>query len=164
VEISLADRTAWHDTLVSLYEMIEVSHAVVMTASQIEDQIAQVRETLATRTEVPENIELQLETVENKVKAILETMLGDDTDAGATQPGAPPLSSRVRRLYSAVGASVASPTVEQMRLTSLSSEQLAEHVEAINMLLEEEVAELREDLDRAGVPWSLGRLVAPPRR
>jgi photosystem II stability/assembly factor-like uncharacterized protein len=164
VEISLADSTRWHDTLVSLHEMLEVSHAVVTTARQLEDQIEQVRDILAMRTEVPETIEVQLETVGTQVKEILETMLGDDTDAGATQPGAPPLASQIRQLYSAVGASMALPTVEQMQLTRHSHDLLVEQVEAINGLLADEVAELQKALDEAGLPWTPGRRVTPPRR
>ncbi|MEE3151561.1 MAG: hypothetical protein VX300_04745, partial [Acidobacteriota bacterium] len=84
--------------------------------------------------------------------------------AGATQPGAPPLNGQVRQLYSAIGASTALPTVEQMQLTRRSYELLAEQVDGINRVLDEDVAELQRQLDRAGVPWTPGRLVAPPRR
>ena len=164
VEISVADRTRWHDTLLSLHEMIEVSHAVVTTARQLEGQIEQVRTTLAAHPEVPEPLRARLADIENALQAILEEMLGDDTDAGATQPGAPPLNGQVRQLYSAIGASTALPTVEQMQLTRRSYELLAEQVDGINRVLDEDVAELQRQLDRAGVPWTPGRLVAPPRR
>ncbi len=164
VEISVADRTRWHDTLLSLHEMIEVSHAVVTTARQLEGQIEQVHATLAAHPEVPEPLRARLADIENALQAILEEMLGDDADAGATQPGAPPLNGQVRQLYSAIGASTALPTVEQMQLTRRSYELLAEQVDGINRVLDEDVAELQRQLDRAGVPWTPGRLVAPPRR
>jgi photosystem II stability/assembly factor-like uncharacterized protein len=164
VEISTADRTSQHDTLLSLHEMIEVSHAVVTTARQLERQIEQVRATLAIHPEVPEPVRAQLTDIEGKLQAILDEMLGNDTNAGATQPGAPPLDSQVRQLYSAIGGSTALPTAEQMQLTERSYELLAEQVDAIGEVLDEDVAELQRQLDRAGVPWTPGRLVAPPRR
>jgi hypothetical protein len=164
VGISAADRVAWHETLVSLHEMIGVSHAVTTTARQLEGQVAQVRELLTTRPDAARALGTQLESIEFKLQTILDEMQGTDTGGGATQPGAPPLANQIRQLYSAVGASTALPTAEQADLTGRSRELLAAQVDAINQVLDVDMAELQAQLDRADIPWTPGRLVAPVRR
>ncbi len=164
VNIGTADRRTRYDTLVSLHEMIGVSHAVVTNARQLERQLAQVREILVGEPEVGKPVLDKLAAIDIKVRAILEEMLGDDTDAGATQPGAPPLASQIRQLYSAIGASTALPTREQTELTTRSYELLGTQVDAVNGVLEQDVPELQDLLDGAGVRWSPGRMVGPLRR
>ncbi len=164
VDISAADRVAWHDTLVSLHDMIGVAHAVVTSARQLEGQLSQVRETLESHPDVARAVSARLDDLAGTLQAILDEMLGTETDAGATQPGAPPLSTQVRQLYSAIGASTALPTVEQTRLTGRSRELLDEQVAAINTLLQQAFSQLRTELDRAGVTWTPGRPIAPVRR
>jgi hypothetical protein len=164
VDISAADRASWHDTQVLLYEMIEVSHAVVTTARQLEGQLAQVRELLGMRPDAAEVLGERVDDIQAKLQGILDEMQGADSGGGATQPGAPPLASQIRQIYSALGASTALPTAEQTRLTGRSRELLSEQVDAINQLLEVDLVELRRQLDQAGIPWTPGRLVAPIRR
>ena len=162
VDISAADRAVWHDTLVSLLDMIGVAHAVGTSARQLDGQLTQVREVLESYPETAREVGGQLDQIAGKLQAILDEILGTDTDAGATQPGAPALSAQVRQLYSAVGASTALPTVEQTRLTERSRELLAAQVDAVNGLLED-FAQLRTELDRAGVAWTPGRTIRPVR-
>ena len=144
--------------------MIEVSHAVVTSAGQLERQMTQVRETLADHADVPQQVHERLDDIETKLQAINQEMLGTDTDAGATQPGAPPLSSQIRQLYAAIGASTALPTREQSELTERSYELLGAQVEAVNRVIEADVPRLQQELDQAGVRWTPGRLIVPPRR
>ena len=73
------------------------------------------------------------------------------------------MARQIRQLYSAINASTALPTAEQTRLTERSRELLDGHVDAVNAVLEGGLAELRRELDRAGIPWTPGRLVAPVR-
>ncbi|MFC1660747.1 glycosyl hydrolase [Gemmatimonadota bacterium] len=164
VDINATDRAAWHDTLVLLHEMIGVSHAVVTTTRQLQGQLAQVRQTMARRPELAQAVGTRLEDIEVKLQAILDEMQGAETDGGATQPGAPPLASQIRQLYSTVGASTALPTTEQAQLTEGSRELLAAQVDAINQVLSVDVGQLQRQLDQAGIPWTPGRLVAPVRR
>jgi photosystem II stability/assembly factor-like uncharacterized protein len=164
VQISAADRTEWHDTLLSLHDMISVSHAVVTGARQLEAQLAQVRETLKAHPAAATAVRPRLDDIEGRLRVIVDEMLGTDDGGGATQPGAPPLSGQIRQLYSAVGASTALPTTEQSRLTQRSRELLARQVGALNVLLDDDLVELRAELDRAGVPWTPGRTVGPVRR
>jgi hypothetical protein len=164
VQTSAPDRSVWHDTLVSLHDMIGVAHAVVTTARQLESQLGQVRATIEAHREAAAAIGDRLDEVDDKLQAILDEMLGTDSDAGATQPGAPPLSAQIRQLYSAVGASTALPTAEQAALTRRSSELLGAQVDAVNALLVEDMARLRAALDDAGVPWTPGRTIGPLRR
>ena len=164
VTVGAADRAAQHDTLVLLHEMIEVSHAVVTTARQLVGQVTQVREALATQPVAAEDVDTQLDDIEARLRAVLEQMAGSDEDSGATQPGAPPLASQIRQLYSAISASTALPTAEQTQLTGRSERLLGEQVDAVNGLLDEDFVELRRLLGRAGVPWTPGRLVGPVRR
>jgi photosystem II stability/assembly factor-like uncharacterized protein len=164
VQISAADRAAWHGTLMSLYEMMSLSHAVVTTTRQLEGQVGQVRQILATRPDVAQALGSRLDEIEGKLDGIMDEMQGSDTGGGATQPGAPPLASQIRQLYSAVGASTALPTAEQAQLTLRSGELLAAQVDAVNEVLDEDFAQLRRALDQAGIPWTPGRLVAPVRR
>ncbi len=161
VDISEADRRVWHDTLRSLHEMIGVAHAVVTTAGQLGSQVEQVREILRSRAEAAPTLDDLLDEIDGKLRDIDEEMLGRDTRGGATQPGAPPLSSQVRQLYSAVGASTALPTTEQAQLTERSRELLAAQVDAVNDVLEQDLGRLRAALDAAGVPWTPGRLIGP---
>ena len=65
VDISAADRAAWHDTLVSLHDMIGVSHAIVTTARQLGDQLAQVRETLSSHPDEAQAVGTRLDGIEN---------------------------------------------------------------------------------------------------
>jgi hypothetical protein len=164
IDISAAARAAWHDTLVSLHEMTGVAHAVVTNARLLEDQLDQIRETLASHPEAGDALAPRLDAIAAGLREILEVMLGEESDAGATQPGAPPLSAQIRQLYSAIDASTALPTAEQTMLTERSRELLAERVDAINALLEQDMPALRAGLDAAGVPWTPGRPIAPIRR
>jgi hypothetical protein len=164
VDILAADRAAWHDALLLLHEMIGVSHAVVTSANHLQAQVMQIAETLAARPDADPAIGARLDDMEVKLQGILEEMQGADTGGGATQPGAPPLASQIRQLYSAISASTALPTAEQTRLTERSRELLAEQTDAINRVLGEDVEQLQGQLARAGIPWTPGRLIAPIRR
>jgi hypothetical protein len=163
VDISPSDRAAWHDTLVRLHGMIGVSHAVTTTLSQLQVQVGQIREILAARSEPDAALGARLDDVEVKLRAIVEEMEGADTGGGATQPGAPPLARQIRQLYSAIGASTALPTADQIRLSERSRELLSAQVDSVNRLLEVDLPQLEEQLDQAGIPWTPGRRIAPVR-
>jgi len=164
VEISGADRVVWHDAQVKLQEMIGVSHAVVTTARQLEGELTEVRGRLVDRPEAPEEVVGRVKAIEDKLTALLDEMQGTDTGGGATQPGAPPLASQIRQLYSAMGASTALPTAEQTLLTERSRELLDAQVDDITRVLDVDVPQLQRQLAEADIPWTLGRLVAPVRR
>jgi photosystem II stability/assembly factor-like uncharacterized protein len=164
VDIDVADRAARHDTRVVLHEMIGVSHAVVTTVRQLRSQLEQVRELVESRLDPDQAIGTRLQDVGAELQRILDTMTGTDDGGGATAPGAPPLARQIRQLYSAIGASTALPTAEQTRLTERSRDLLAVQVDAVNTLLDGDMARLRRRLDDAGIPWTPGRPITPVRR
>ena len=107
IQISPLDRRLWHDTLVTLSGLLEPLRAVLANLDRVSNDIETVRESLTEQPEVPASLEVGVAKFEAALQDLRTTLLGDQNQGQAVQPGAPALADRVRRLYTAIEASTA---------------------------------------------------------
>jgi hypothetical protein len=162
IEMSGQDRRLLHDTLQSLNHMLAASAAVLSTTRGVETRLGEIRGAIEAHGEVPGAIRDAINAIAGDVRAILDKMVGEEANVGATLPGAPPLADRVRQLYSAIEAATAIPTAEQRSLTRLSHEELTEQIALVNRLAGSTLPALEAQLDQAGIPWTRGRRISLP--
>jgi photosystem II stability/assembly factor-like uncharacterized protein len=147
-QMTRAERGIWHDTLVLLERMAATSRAASITAEELGEAVDSALKAVASTADVPDELGAELDSFHDKVAELR----GEITA----------ISRRVGQTYSSVHASTALPTADQSRIAQESYDALAEQLEALRVLLEQDLPALQASLDAAGVPWSLGRPLAMP--
>ena len=162
IEISTEDRRRWHDTLLTLTQMEASARAVVSTANEMKDGLAEVQNSLERHPDVSESLRQSTQTLLAETEEILGHMSGGETRGGAEQRTHTPIASQIPRLYSSVEASTAVPTAVQQRLIVESREKLDEQVAKLNRLVSEALPALHNQLTQHGVSWTPGRPIGVP--
>jgi hypothetical protein len=163
IQMSMADRKVWHDTLLALSRLTGSVNGTTSTAGEVKSAMEAVQKTLTNYPDAPDGLTDEAERIGKEADAILEEVRGARGRGSGDEDRPPPISQLVSTLYFAIEASTTLPTDDQRRLTRRAHERLTEQVGKLNKLTSEDLVELNKKLDAAGVPWTPGRtIVLPP--
>ena len=147
-EMSTTERQDWHDTLVLLEKMAATALAAGNTADRVADSIASATEAAASQPDVADELGATIESLSEKTQEVQDEISQ--------------VARRIGQSYSSVHASNAPATVDQSRIAQESYDALAEQLDALQTLVEQDLPSLHARLEAAGIPWSLGRTLTMP--
>ncbi len=162
INISSEDRQRLHDTLVTLNHLLATSKAVTKTSKDVGQQMKSVQ-TLLEKRAADKSLSETVQTIKKQIEDVDKEMTGAGRSRDPDSVAPPPIERQILSLYNQIEGSTAAPTDDQHRLARRSQERLAEQIEALNRILNEELPRLYQILDEAGIPWTPGRtIVLPP--
>jgi photosystem II stability/assembly factor-like uncharacterized protein len=161
VQMSEADYRALYDMRVSTGRLQATVQAVVRTAEQLKEQIADVKAALQSST-APDTVSKQADAIEREVTDILKEIRGDpqaETVADDKRTEEPSIQDRVNSVAGQIGNVSSQPTELQKATIRLATSDLEREVGRINTLLQRRIPALNTALDAAKIPWTIGRPV-----
>jgi hypothetical protein len=158
ISISDADRRTWHDSQVAVSRLLGTARAALDNAEMLDTVVGSAEKALKSHVGVEEGARAEVERVRGEVDAINE----DLSD----------IARALGRTYSGMQGSTSVPTDDQITASERAHEKLGAHLDALNRLVTEELSALNDQLDAAGIPWSVGRKIVlrpvalprPPRK
>jgi photosystem II stability/assembly factor-like uncharacterized protein len=107
---------------------------------------------------VPASVQSDVRAAIKQLQAIVEALRGDDVLRGR-QEGAPPSISE--RAGADMGRSLGAPTATMMREVAIAEELLPPQVAALRKLVQETIPSIEKALEKAGAPYTPGRVPDP---
>ncbi len=161
VQLSDADYRSLYDMRVSTGRLQASVYAAVRTAEQLKDQIADVKAAIKINT-APDSVSTQSDAIEKELGEVLKKLRGDPdapvvSDDKRTEE--PSIQERVNNVADEIGNVTSQPTELQKSTLILSASDLQREVGRINALLQRRIPALNAALDRAKIPWTIGRPV-----
>ena len=106
---------------------------------------------------VPSDLPPRLRAAELGLKAVKTKLEGDPVRARLSEPAVPGVLERVGHIVGNDWDTTYGPTATHRASLAVAEEELAEASAELERLVETELRELDEALDRAGAPWTPGR-------
>jgi len=161
VTLTESDRRAWHATLATLAGLHRSSVAAIAVLDRLTTDLETVRGAIQAMPSLPAALLQDHQRLSRELADVNKVFRGEPERGVALTPGPPALAQQIAGLYGEVEASTALPTEEQKRLTVQSQALLKRQIERLN-LLTGAVNVLNQELDSAGVPWTIGRPLSYP--
>ena len=109
--------------------------------------------------EADQNLRQRALALENRLKDLQIKLTGDLLIRSHFEPISPSITSRVQAVVNGHWtSSTASPTQTHRDDYNIAAEEFSEVLEALRMLIEEDLKQLEADLETAGGPYTPGRV------
>ncbi|MEW6071397.1 MAG: glycosyl hydrolase [Planctomycetota bacterium] len=156
VPLSAADRAA---LLGFQLELGRLQRAVLGAGGVIDDtlaELASVGRALAATPGTDSSLGERAHELRARLLDLQTALAGDRTIARRNEPTPPSIQERIGRAVEAFETTSA-PTTTQRRAYEIAATEFAGLLAALTRLVDEDLARLEADLERAGAPWTRGR-------
>ena len=124
---------------------------------EVLQQIEQIQATLKRTVGVDAALVQRTRALQLTLLDVQETLTGDQTRDKRSQEAQISIAQRVRNAARGTYNNTYGPTKTQRREYEIGREQYAATIGTLKKLIDVEFAKLKQDLDKAGVPWTSGR-------
>ncbi len=160
-EVSVADLQAQHDLMVRVRSMLEESHDAVREIRSIRDQMTHVAKQ-AKDAGYGDEFETMAEDTGEKLTAVEEELFQTKNEAGQDPLNFPPmLDNQIAALYGYILSTYDRPNAGAMERSDDLRAALGIHLDALEQIIDTEVAEFNRQLREKGVP---GVIIRTPAR
>jgi len=126
-------------------------------------RLEQLRRALDQAPAAPRAAHEQARELQRRLRAVLVELRGDMALSRRSEATPPSISQRVNTISGQQARSLAPPTATQRRQYELARELFALELANLGKLVESELPALEREAEKAGAPWTAGRLPALPR-
>ncbi len=156
-EVTVADLQAQHDLMVQVRDMLEQSHDAVRDIRSIRSQMKEIAST-AKEAGYGEEFEEMAEETGGKLGAVEEELFQTKNESGQDPLNFPPrLDNQIAALYGYIGSTYDRPNVGATERTGDLRMELSAQLEALQAIIDGEVAEFNRRLREKGVPGVIVR-------
>ncbi|MEM6794435.1 MAG: glycosyl hydrolase [Acidobacteriota bacterium] len=104
----------------------------------------------------------RLAALESDLEAVERALWGDSVVRRAAEPVVPGVAERIDRIATGLWTASAAPTATQLEQYSLAGELFTPALENLRGLVERRIPAFEAELEKAGAPWTPGRVPAWP--
>ena len=155
------------DILAFQMEVGELNQSVSAAQSQLSDSLTEVRQ-IKTMITSGRNLDRKLfdkvRNLELKFVDAQQSLTGDGIRGRYDAEDVPSLSGRLRSVMWGTMGNTHGPTKTQLRQVEIAREEYTAVYDQIVTLIEKDLVELKNELDKAGAPWTPGRAIPAPKR
>ena len=130
----------------------------IRAADFTEDRLAHINKAILQAPAADTALLDKTRALEDRLYTIQLALSGDRTIRSRAEPTPPWISQRVQRIVSGHWTSTSAPTQTHRESYRIAGEQFEPVLDDLRTLIEQDVRALEDDLDRAGAPWTPGRL------
>ncbi len=127
------------------------------------ERVRALAEALARSTVAPAEVDPELDALRLDLDALRRELTGRGPEAEIGEATVPSARGRLQVALRGSGRSTYGPTPTHRRSLELAEQQLADLTARLRVILEDRLPAFEASLDAAGVPWTLGRPLPPPR-
>jgi hypothetical protein len=154
------ERGAFQDKLQSLRRSVA---GALEAANAAEARVGQLLRALD-HAAAPRELHERARGLQRRLRAVLVELRGDQA-LQRRQEGVPPsISQRANTISGQQARTLAAPTATQRRQYELTRELFTAELAKLSALVETELPAAEREAERAGAPWTPGRMPAPPRQ
>ncbi|MGB6336024.1 MAG: glycosyl hydrolase [Thermoanaerobaculia bacterium] len=130
----------------------------VKSAEEAQNRLSHVKKAIADTPQADPGLMDQANSLEAQLKDIQVELSGDTVVASHSERTPMSITSRVNRIVGGQWTSTSAPTQTNRDAYDIASEEFAEVLEKLRVLIGDDLAQLEQDLEAAGGPWTPGRL------
>jgi len=148
--------------LVEFQQKVGELQRAVMGASRVVDdaknRIAYLRRTVYDTPAAPLSLRNDLAAAEARANSIIRALRGDRTVRSRFEPFPPSIIDRVDGIVGDQWMSTSAPTKTHMDAYTIAGEEFEPQLAMLRALIETDLASIEAALERAGAPWTPGRI------
>jgi photosystem II stability/assembly factor-like uncharacterized protein len=157
-QMNPADRA----TLVEFQQKVARLQRAVSGASSLSNdlkaRLTSVKRALQETSAPVDNLRNEAQRIEARLNDILRSLRGDNTARGRNDNTPPSISQRVGDIVDNQRMSTARPTQTDLSQYKVAGEEFAPELEKLRTLVTVDLPKLEQAMERAGAPWTPGRL------
>ncbi|MEW6511369.1 MAG: glycosyl hydrolase [Bacteroidota bacterium] len=158
VSLPAVDRKA----LVAFQEKVADLQRAVQGASraagEARTRIDHLKKAVLATPAAPASVSAGLDSIERGIREIQRVLNGDRALRSKNEPDVPSITERVNGIVEDQWQSTGAPTTTQQRSYEIAADEFASRLEALRKLIETDLHAVEETLERAGAPWTPGRV------
>ncbi len=158
-DTSEPDREAIMEFVEQAQDLSRSVQGAMSVANQASETLKAVKSVVRGSTTLDPALENEVRSLELKLLDIMEKFNGDPTKPKRNEPALPGLNSRLRTMMMGAMGSVEGPTGTHRRQYDIAKEQFEAVVVDLENLVDQDIVELNEKLDKADAPWTPGRRI-----
>jgi photosystem II stability/assembly factor-like uncharacterized protein len=151
---SPAEAAAFLRQLADLKRSVEGAQSAIEEAAE---RLAAIKEVLVRSTVGDPSLDDEARRLESNLQGLKERLLGNERRRRLGDPGPVSISRRLQVVYYGNNWSTYGPTPTHRQSFDIASEEFTTLRVELDRLLREELPQLEDELDAAGVPWTPGR-------
>ncbi len=152
------NKEALFDFKEDVSEFYRVVSATVETLEEIKEKVEYIQKAVNHTTGLPVEVFERTAAIDNEIKDINRKLNGDRSLSSREFPVPPSVTSRIGTIINGLWSSTSAPTQTQRESLEIAENQFIEVYKSIRELAEDKIPALESDLERAGTPWTPGRL------
>ena len=158
------DRKALVEFRKKVAELSRVVQGTVRAANDLAEKIDYIKEALHNTPAAPSELMNQARALEDQTDEILRALTGDRTISRRRGNQPPPIAGRVvgwgfaGGLTSGHRSSTSAPTQTMREQYRIASEELGPQLAKLKILIEVDLKKLEKAMEKAGAPWTPGRI------
>jgi len=156
--LTASDRAALHAFQKKTARLQRAALGVNKAAVEVKDRLAYIKEALRSTPGTHTMLMDRVRSLELRLEQIQIRLTGDAAIRRRKEPTPPAVLSRVQRAVSNQWSSLSGPTQTDRQSFEIASKELEEIVTRLTFLVEHDLAPLEEALEKAGAPWTPGRI------
>jgi hypothetical protein len=127
-------------------------------AREAQERIDHLRRAATDTPGAPDDVAARLLALEHRLQDLLVELEGDRTLRSRNAPEGPSINERVQRIVGAQWSSTSPPTRTNREAYRYAGAAFEKVLAGLRGLIGEDLAALEQELERAGAPWTPGRL------
>lgn len=140
-------------------QLVRVVDGANRRLQQALDELSQIKQALQRSNKAGSQLFETARQIELHLLDVRDKLTGDTTRSNRNHPAPMSIMSRAQVAYGSSLNSTYGPTQTHRRGFRIASQQYASAYRELKSLIEEQLASLKQKLDKAGVPWTSGREV-----
>ncbi|MFC2085140.1 glycosyl hydrolase, partial [Bacteroidota bacterium] len=141
-----------------LSDLSKVVNGSIQTVRELVRQLQIIRKAVFQTPSVSTDILEKILTLEGNVKEITHELTGDPTISARNTVQKPSISRRINTAVYGLWRTTSSPTETQKENYRLVRKEIEPIIKKLETLINTDLKDLEEELDKAGAPWTPGRV------
>ncbi|MFQ5766847.1 MAG: glycosyl hydrolase, partial [Acidobacteriota bacterium] len=130
----------------------------VKAAREVRDRIDHIKKALLDTPGAPPRLAVRVREIEEHLRDLQVELSGDSTRTSRHAPTPPSIVDRVQRIISGHWSSTSAPTRTHLRNYEIAAARFENLLTRFRILVESDLANLEDEMETAGAPWTPGRL------
>ena len=128
------------------------------TLNELNTKLEYYNKVIDNTTKIPQDLRITIAALDQRLKDLDRKLNGDGSLASRDFPTPPSISNRIYTIVYGLWGSTSAPTQTQISSLNVAMNQFDEVYNEIKEIVQEDIKEIETAMEKAGAPWTPGRL------